>query len=377
MENKDLQRVSPEVLTRSAPQAEDLLQARADVQSNPHIKDLFKRSKEENWDREGTIDKVATAMAKIWPFGDPTEAVSYLVDEFNQLEPGIYLTDRKTGKVIAILQEDDIYQPAMVPREGGGMAKPLRRIKPELEAAIYLHLHDTDRESEILATLTSKVVQTDLVKDNGDFRLLVATRNGRKHVVASLSQQPPKDLLEAAGGATGIFLSKFELEHSDRQDLETLTGRAKAKSSLKIQDQTTLNTQFHQIGGIQASLTNSWIRDMARELSLHVHSKQEVRPFQLEGRPNLGDFLIVPPELVRVVKKLSPKTCVLPVEGAKPISLQGSLGYLSVPEAFLARNFDAFDRWEVYADLEFTLKYDARLAFPFILLGVEPEVQVL
>lgn len=373
--------VGPDVLTKANPSAEDLLQARADVQSNPHIKDLFRKAKEEGWDREGLVDQVATAMAKIWPYGDPTEAVQYLVDEYNQLEPGIYMTDRRTGKVIAILQEDDIYQPAMVPREGGGMATPLKRIKPELEAAIHLHLHDVDREKNILATLAGKTVVTDLVKDSGDYRLLVASRKGRKHIVASLGQQAPRTLLEAAGGSTGLFLRNFWF-HTTEPDLpewaQVLSGKANARSSLRIQDPTTLNLHHNRIGNLQASLTNGWARDIARQLSLESHKNGPVAEYDFSnGSVIPGTLIIAPPEMFRAIRGRNPLTTIMPVEGSKPVSVTGHLGNLVLPAALEARNFDAFDRWEVFTEVAFSLQYAAGHLHPFTILGVEPEVQVL
>lgn len=380
VESNSLQKVNPEVLTKAEPQADDLLQARADVQANPHIRDLFKKAKDENWDRDGLIDQVATAMAKIWPFGDPTEAVSYLVDEFYQLEPGIYLTDSRTGKVVAILQEEDLYQPSMVPREGGGMAKPLRKIKPEIQAAIYLHLHESDREADILKALSGKTPQTDLVKEAGDYRLLAATRSGRKHIVTSLSKQEPKTLLEATGGSVGAFLRKFELVDHEKgpYEFERLHGTVNSKTSMKVVDQTTMNLQHNQAGNLQASVTHGWVRGVAKALSLAAHARKYVDlevSTMVESLP--GDLIIVPPELVRAVRKLNPKTAILPIEGAKPISITGNLGFWKVPDTLLARNFDAFDRWEVFAELEYTVLYNPSSVYAFNLVGVDPEVQVL
>lgn len=227
-----------------------------------------------------------------------------------------------------------------------------------------------------LATLVEKSGATGLLKDMGDPRLLPATRKGRKQVVVNLSTLNPKDILRAAGGTTGTFLSRFTFGNLV-EGSQTLTGKVMAKVSMGAADALTTNLQHNRVGAIRASLANSWIKDMARALTHHVHenTQKKIGCSVKEDTTLPGDLIIAPPELVAAVRKMNPKTSILPVEGALLTCLEDFQGVLGVPDSFQARNFDAFDRWDVFAELSYSLQYFGAV-WPAFLDYVEPEVQV-
>lgn len=379
-----LQGFEPKVLTKANPEPVDLLQARADVQSQPAIRELFILSQTEGWTADQLADRVTTALAKIWPYGDPTEAVQYLVDEYLQFgSEGVFMVSKDTGQVIAIIREEDIYQPAPVPREGGGMATPLKRIRPDLEGAIVTYIHDHGREQKILEGLAAKGYQTQLLREMGDPRLLVATKRGRKHIVDQLATHDPKDLLGATGGTSGAFLRFFKILDSAAEDavdysLCPLRGSVVSRSTMGIHDPLTTNLHHNRSATLQGALVQGWVRGIAGVLAKAAHELQDPQNIDVQDlKDQKFDFWIASPDLVRPLLAAHPKAMVMPVEGAPTIAITGQLGYLFLPPEFRAGSREIFDRWETVTEVAYSMRVDLKKIRSFVVDGVETPTQVL
>ena len=128
-------RIDPPVLTKAQPAAIDLLQARRAINANPALPALFEQAFKEDRDTEWLVEQLAAGLVNeewLGSLNEAREAAQYLVDEYHQLGEGVHLVSSATGKVVTTLTEADVWQPAPVPREGGGMATPMPQLRPDL-----------------------------------------------------------------------------------------------------------------------------------------------------------------------------------------------------------------------------------------------------
>lgn len=374
------QKLNPVIVSEAHPSPVELLQARSHVQNDPALQDMFRRYKTEGWSKESLVDFVATKLHVLWSDGDPSEAAQFLVDEYDQLGEGIHLVSTETGRVAVVLSENDIYDPAPVPREDGTMAQPLARIRPEIESAIVTWSHDQGRDAQILKTLAERGHQTALLREMGDPRLLVATRGGRQHIVDSFGRLAPRTLLEAAGGTSAAFLRCFTLVEDlpvFNDPLHYIKGKVEARSRMGIQDPTTLNLHHNRPAVMAAALVQGWVREIAKVVSRTASTRLIAETLGMDRASKLPSGLwVAPPDLVRPFRRVNPNVTVLPVEGADPITIEGKIGFLKAPE-FRAKNFEAFDRWEAQTLLDYEMWLDFKAIKSYMVLGVEPQVQVL
>lgn len=359
------QRFEPKVLSKAEPEVDWLLQARADINSDKALQAILREGKETGRD---PVDKLAAGLNAKWEgnrWFEAREVAQYLWDEFTQIGQGLHLISSETGKIVVTLDENDIYQPAMVPREGGGMVKPLPRIRPDLEGLIYTWTFEKSREQEIVQALAAQGHQTALLREEGDPRLLVASRRGRKQIVAALAQLDPQRLLRACGGTSAAFLNHFDLGAEDPESggLELLEGTAASSSTLGIQDMRATNLHHNRAGSLQGALVQGWVREVARQLSVAAHRRVP----GMAGLP-LDDFCkddldgcqfwVSPPDTLKHVRRVDPTTTVMPVVGAQLIGLKGKVGAIVVPKEFTVSSHELFDRWETHSALEVRLWID-------------------
>ena len=377
-------RLDPKVTSDAKPATDWLVQARADINSSPQLKELFQRALGEKQPKQWLIDNLAARLNAAWgatEFDNAMEVARYLADEHEQLGEGIRLVSTETGKVTALVTADDIYQPAPVPRESGGMAIPLPRINPALEKTLVTWVFEQAREESIVATLTKRAHQTALVRDEGDPRLLPATRSGRSEIVRSLTDFTPSALLGRLGGTSGAFLQRFDIrtEQPGPDDVEGLLGPLKgyvsARSTMNIVDQTTINLSHSRQQTLRGALPQAWVRDIARTLSHRAHQDKRISEVGADLTPELFlltkqvGFWVTPPELMAKLHRINAKLAgldkfsLMPCEGAKLLGFRSGImptkaGILVVPESFGAESHELFDRWEAVANLDYEVWYD-------------------
>jgi hypothetical protein len=382
------QRLDPEVLSKAEPEVDFLLQARADLSRDSTLQRIFLDARKEGRNPESVADAAGSYLAGQWGghADEAYEAALYLADEYDQLGEGVHLVSTETGKVIITLTEADIWQPADVPREGGGMATPLKRIRPDLEAAIVTWTFEKSREERIVAELAKRGHQTALLREDGDPRLLVATRGGRRRIVQGLVEFTPEQLLQAAGGTSGTFLRHWDLRTTEPPlgRLKALQGSATASSQMGVQDQLTVNLHHNRAGTLKGALTQGWLRQIALHLAQERKRRaEELGTIQLgelraEHLGDMAGFWVGPPELVATIRRLKPTCTVMPVDQAPLIGfLRPKVGALVVPEDFLAENSERFDRWAVSTYLDYTLWVDWDAIKYLPVEGVEYQAHVV
>lgn len=361
------QRFFPVVESEAKPETDVLLRARSVLQQNPELHRLFNQFRTESrsvsWLRALLTLEVGV-RAEEFTLEQVKQACHYLADEYAQLGDGYLVVARDTGKVAMVLREQDLYNPGLLGRESGERAQALSRINPMLEAALVTSYHDDGRETQVLALLTARAHQTDLLREEGDLRLRLATRKGRRSLAREFSENEPAELLRRAGGTTGMFLRHFELTDEYDGPLPCLEGVARCRSRLGVQDMATLNLNYDRLGVLRASAPQAWVRDIALQLSMHARDAQpEAVPVgmgalsaELLGSQQLW---ILDPDVFSFVQRAHGQAVpAMPVEGAASVGLSGHLGYLVVPSDFEVESRELADQWDVTASLAYRLYVD-------------------
>ncbi len=372
-----VQRLAPRVLSRASPPIDWLLQARADIQQDPEIQELFHQARREARPLEWLRDNLAIRLGGRWDlehFVEAQEVAQYLADEFAQLGEGIQVVSQETGQVEALLSEGDLYQPDLVEREDGSLALPLPRVRPEIVAGLLSLNSEKAREKRVLQVLSDK-----LGPQSGS-RLLVATRRGRSIIVEGLTHHKPQALLEAAEGTSAAFLRHFALQTGpyDPERFHVATARTR----IAIQDQTTTNLLFDRSASLRGVLVQGWVRDIARQLSVGAHESgwvsrilvDDLEPSDLEGIP----FWIAPPDTVSILQRMLPQAKVLPVEGACLTGFPSdTTGTLTVTDSFGAESHEFYDRWEVVGNLPYLTQVNLCPLRTISIVGIPSETQLV
>lgn len=388
-------KLEPKVTSLAHPSTDFLLQARADVQRDPELQALFRQFQEhrlnvgyeveEQKDQavEALGDQLASRLAGLWGgnFIEALEAARYLADEYSQIGEGILIVSSQTGKVIAKLDEKDLYQPAPVPRESGGLALPLPRIEPGLEAMIVSWVFEKGREERIEALLAERANQTALLREEGDRRLWIATRKGRAALAHSLSEDHPMTLLSRSGGTAGAFLKHFELALQPPEGQTAAVYRLETTMALRVHDPLTTNLQYDRLGSMRGAVAQGWVRDLGRQIAEDAHRRV---PFQMISAEEItkswiqtSETWVADPDVLLAFLKVG-RVPVLPVNGAPTIGLKGKLGTIVVPETFEVQNREIFGRWEVLATLDVKVYLpDWSLITTAVIQGLAITAQVL
>jgi hypothetical protein len=383
MPDNRLVKLAPAVNSLAQPVPELLLLARLVAQQDPDVRSVFIQAKGEKWSAERLAVALEEPLQSRLTTDDPQkvfQVARYLADEYEQMGDTMLLIDRKTGRAIGRITDEDVWTPAPVPREDGTLAQPLPRLKPELEAFLVMWHFEKGREAQLLSDIAPGLHPTDLIKQEGDPRLLPVTRAGRTHLVAQLREELP-NLLGRTSGGVGQFLSHFDIRESD-PSLGTsyeplLRCTAVARSVTGIQDPKAMNLRFNRLGGLCGTVGNSWGREIARTLAVAAKTHFDPMPkdythFSTEDMADIkvwsGDSDI----LNALIRDIFPKRQVtLPVDHTPLVGLCGKAGAIVVrPDSYECQGRELFDRWEVVARFEFTLWVDWAEVRVFDLTGI-------
>jgi hypothetical protein len=380
-------KLEPRVTSLAKPSVQNLLQARAEVQRDAAMKQLFRDAKEQGHPTEWLVDQLASRLAGLWDGDLPEalEAARYLADEFTQLGEGILIVSTETGKAIAKLDESDLYTPAPVPRESGNFAEPLPRIEPGMEAMIVSWGLEKGREERVEALLAQRANQTALLREEGDRRLWIATRKGRARMAGALADDHPKTLLERAGGTSGAFLKHFDLA-LDPPEGAGRTYRLETTMALRVQDTLTSNLQYDRLGSMRGVVAQSWIRELGKQLARDALKGRSAPVWQASNityeQIQQAETWVASPEVMLrfldvMFGKVSMGSMVMPVDGSGTLGLKGKVGTIVVPETCHVQNREVFGRWEVHASLDIQVFIDWSKTIPVDVQGLAYEAQVV
>lgn len=347
---------SVEIVTKANPKAEDLLRLRAEVQNASELREIFVNAPKSEW-----VERLS-ALTDVGP-----EAIQYLVDEYDQLgTAGVQVIDPESGKTLMVLSEEDFYQPDDVERVSGNKVQRAPELRPELQGALYMYIHDRERERGIVA----KLEELALARGLSHRSIRVATRVGRKGIVSEIDPKGQYDLdfvFHRVSGPAKEFLNLFANPNYNCAQGSYIMREETIEVTYRkgIQDPTTTNLHFDVATGLKASICTKLLREMARKVALTATDAGSL-PERLKGEPALW---IAPPEGVRAIQRVS-KASIFVVEGVPVIALANAkdMGHFTINH-YAIKGADAFDRWEVRAKLVFwmcvrnsdVLKYSVEL----------------
>jgi hypothetical protein len=351
-----LQTIQVTVLSLAKPQSESLLAARSAILVAPELQSLFEQARAEGWSTAQLADRLCTRLPEYLLEQDSLrlwEVALYLADEFTQLGGNMLLISSETGKAIAKVSPDDIYVPAPVSRETGGLAQPLPRLRPDLEGMLVDWVFTKGREAKLVADLAKRVPQTEYLSEVGDPKLLRATRGGRAQIVARLQDGLP-ELLQECTGTNKEFLSAFLFATEPPPDMipsSRYIGYAKVITT--VADPMTFNLKHDPFTTLRNQITGQWVRDIGRSVSCLAYGTGPVLDASvLDTLPN--GFWIAEPTTAMALREKR----VLAIPGAPTVMVHTWMPpsvVLIHPESFKCASREFLDRWEVAASFEYTL----------------------
>lgn len=349
-----IERVRVTVLSQADPAGPSLLAARTVVNRSKELSAAFTQSREEKWGAERLAKEISPILAEQMDMAPDNvwEVARYLADEYEQVGDGILLVDRVTGRAIARVTDEDLWQPEDVPRESGELVKPLPRLKPEIEGFLIHQRHADERDERILAHMTAQARLTGLVRGLDDRRLLPVTRAGRKQFVEELRDYLPQLLKERLAGTSARFMRAFELRESEGDSgFKTIEAMVR----IPVQDPTTFNLHHNRFATVSHTIANEWVRTMARLIVKQAvidGAMPEDRSTSTEWVADLdpGVSCAASPEVAKTVASLQP-LYVLDLDTILCASFPA--GTISIkPGSYTVETREVFDRWEILATVE-------------------------
>ena len=365
-----LSRVSVSVNSLAKPDPQGLLAARTAIRVSPVLQALFTKAKEEGSSAEALADALFVTLPDfLIETKDLWDTALYLADEFMQLgDDKFLLVSQETGQALYKVSEEDIYLPDPVPRETGGIAQPLPRLRPDLEGMLVQWEFSKGRDQKILNTLAQRANQTELLATEGDNRLLRATRSGRKKITDMLSEALPS-LLPPKSGATREFLSLLNFREPVEEEYPFT---ALAKIVMPVADPLTSNLRHDPLTTLKHQISAQWTRIIAFTVANEISGRDPLgrkvtKASYLDALPT--SFWLADPNVAIAFREASQAG----FETRRILSVQATPAIPSVllhawlapigdicinPDSYECKSREFLDRWEVGASCKFTLHLD-------------------
>lgn len=368
MSDDDKALAIPQVTTLARPSTNVLLAARYEMVRNEKLRSVFEQFRGQP-DKADALTEIVLDFLYSLIKGEESEireVSRYLVDEFFQLGDTGLIISRETGLPLARITEKDIWQPPPVARENpdGSMRmvpqKP--RLRPELEGALVRHEFERGREHTLLKDLSSRVLQTSFLKEQGDRRLATVTRAGRADFVEALRADLPSLLPGDTRGKARRFLDFFSMSEPYGEALEGLEAFPKltafARVDVSIADHKARNFRHDQAISIRARLSGMWVHNIAGKISSLAHELHPGEPIDFGTVYNDNSFWVAGGSVLDALHQILSSTEVLPVQDhLGPITLKGPAGHI-VFRSFDIKHRVVSDRWQIAASVDYDLWID-------------------
>lgn len=360
-------RVEVDVLSKASPMPSVLRQARVVIQNTPAVQAIFTQARTEGWDATRLAEAVSEAFEPYFPGNHPevTEAATFLADEFLQLGDAILVISAETGRPIARITDADIYQPAEVPRESGNMVSPGPRLRPELESFVTQWVFDRASEAKISVELSARLPQTQLLREDGDRRVLFSTRAGRQTIGVQIRDLLPKILPVYCGGTPRSLFNFLSIGKppSDFKGVSLGTCPNYGNASFPLVDGRARNARHDPLAASLATTATGWARGVALHLLLAAkdHPITEMTLDEVKKITKAVQLWVSSANISIALQRLDPSAAVLPLGSGDDIVLgfDKPFGYLDIDEAgYESRTREVFGRWEVVSSFTSTLWVD-------------------
>ena len=387
LQTEGLERAVPEVKTLARPVSGPLIAARHEVQHNPRLKALFAQAREQKWAADKLTEAIAPELvARLTASPEEvTHVARYLADEYEQIGTAILVCSTTTGKAFAHIEEQDFIQPNPVPRESGGLANPLPRLRPDLHGFLVQWVFDEEREKKLTEALALRSHQTELQRQEGDWRLLPITRAGRAELTRHLRENLPT-LLRAAQGIPRAFLDHFDFLPEAPSEGSSLWPMLSCSATYcivsSIADVKSFNLRFDRLASMGAQISSGWVRDIATTLAEQAEEYASVQavlewprgdfPRDIFAFP--ADMWVGTSDFTSALTSSGDRTPWMAVDGIQTMGLQGKVGAI-ILKGYDCKSREIFDRWETIARVEYELWVDwSRVASFTFLNQPVPEV---
>lgn len=359
-------RVEVDVLTKANPLSSVLRQTRVAVQNSPSIRALFIQSKEEGWAATRLATEMTVALEAAFPGEHPevAEAATFLADEYQQLGDSILLISADTGRALAKITEADFYQPAPVPRESGNMVVPARRLRPELEGFIVQWVFDRASDNKQAEAFLATLPQTQLLREQGDPRVLFSTREGRQTIGSQIKEHLPSLLPTYCGGSPRSLFNFLKIGAPPPEGFVSL-GKfpSYGTASFPLLDRKTRNLRHDVLAASLATTATGWARGLALHLLLSAkdHSGPAVSLADLRRMADEARLWISSANASIALQRTGTKADVFTVFSIDTLLLGVSepFGYLDIdPTSYESKTREIFGRWEAVSSFQATLWVD-------------------
>jgi len=373
------------VTSLAKPTTTSLVSARHEVQRNQDARAAFTRARAEGWKSEQLAQVLVLILepALEAPITEVEQAARYLADEYLQVGDGMLIVSTVTGRAIAKITEEDIWTPPPVARSDGRMVESQPRLRPDLAGFLVEWSFNEQRDVQLDAKLANRSNQTALLREDGDSKLRIATREGRRTMVEDVREELPYLLTDKhCKGAVRFFLGHFPQVAVAPEGLtQLLRCKGVARARTAVQDPTTFNLRHDFFTSVCSRLATQWVREIARTFA--VAATQAVPPRQIvydqvtrdldEGVTNW----VASPDVARTLQDRT-WSYAFPVEGAPTVGLLGPVGALVIDQSsFQCAGREFHDRWEVAASFEYTLWANWSKVRTLEVLGMPLEAMVV
>ena len=323
-----------DALQKTEVPAKALLAGRQAIKNSPELAALFVKAKEDNWTQEFLTANLSVRLSAYWGGVDfaLARAVSQvLVQEYDAtLEEGTAysLVDPNTGRTVQRFTQDDVWLPAPVPREGGGMAQPLPRLRPEIEGALVHHEAEKERVAQIVADAKTTLVQTEGQVVTGDTRLSILTRDGRHTFIQGFRERlqervlahPVINSLVLFGQGSQISQGAGSLVYEHlTQDAPDLVLSIETPIRIGVQDLRAINLRYDFQEHLLQSVLTAWLQTLGESISRHFQSDKqyEVADSQLFSSIRCSqptNTMLAPSDLVASLRReVGPDQIIVPI----------------------------------------------------------------
>jgi hypothetical protein len=352
------------VVSSANPDSSLLRAIRMLVSQNEAIRQVFIKARDKNdagESRQVDRQRLLGVLSEAYPHDGLDQVAEYLADEFEQIGEGILLISPDTGKAVARVTSDNLYQASPVPRESGNIVERGLMIRPEVEAFLAYWSFEREREADNRNQVLARLNQTDLQREDGDPRTLVLSRKGRREIAQQVQESIGATFVNPNGPAK-YLLEHFPLKKGSfplSSPCTSIKILPWSRVQRRIQDQLSVNPKHDALTSTLASVTSSWARSILGALL----EEAAARPSQLEPEDleNLlewhsGGVWVCEPNLARAIMDHGCR--VFPVNGPSNVAIHLLLesGYLEFDESKVGTNHrELHDRWTVESAADVTL----------------------
>jgi hypothetical protein len=350
-----------EVVSSANPDPSLLRSIRLLLQQNERVRQVFIDAQTETGSRHIDRQRLLGLLSEVYPHEGIDQVSEFLADEFEQIGEGILLISNETGRAIARLSSDSLYEAPPVPRESGNMVERGLRIRPDVEAYLAYWSFENKREADLRREVIARLNQTELQREEGDPRTLVLSKAGRREITRQVHDSVVAAFKNPNGPAKCLleYLPLGEKSFPFNESCTSISLMLCSCIRRRLQDQLSVNPKYDALTATLASVTSSWARSILGALL-----KEAVRrPLQLEPdgldallRDRSDGMWVCEPNLARA---LMDRGCrVFPVNGPPNvvIRLSREIGYLELNEEKIGTNHrEIHDRWTVESVAEVIL----------------------